>query len=583
MRKNRRQATGLAVSLFPFLAVLICTMGMLIVMLVLAVKSSAVKADAAQKQHADEVQQQRDELTLQLELEELRVREIAKLRPGMQDRLEKEKLRRSHMDDEIRKLVQDAKWISEQFQQLADDDQFVLDVNQREADKIDELANAISQRRLELQDLREEVAGRPLLYSIVPTRSKSGTLRRPIYVECTPTGIELQPSGIKIGLDEFTKPIIAGNPLDAALLATREYWNKFEAGSSEGEPYPLIVVRPGGATAYAVARRAMASWDDEFGYELVEAEKQLDWGESDLNLKETLTQSIQIAMQRQSQSVASGKVQWIDGRRGQSPRLAGGYRQAYGGQGSARSSTTSNSARSGNSNSAVTGNGQWANQSQAPGSDADFGDFDTSTPDSLSRFAQEEAERRAGTSNSGNPLRSGNESSQNRQPSGQSQQSGDRSASFAPSGATEASDTSASSVGNLDSDPSSLSRPSTGAVTSLAEQRGENWALPTRTPGATAYRRPIRVECNENHYLIYNSDPQRGPVRVDIDTSMEVSIDEIVNQVWKQIEDWGIAEIGGFWKPVLRLSAESRTGAVRADELAGKLKNSGIEIERIWR
>ena len=64
---------------------------------------------------------------------------------------------------------------------------------------------------------------------------------------------------------------------------------------------------------------------------------------------------------------------------------------------------------------------------------------------------------------------------------------------------------------------------------------------------------------------------------------MEVSIDEIVNQVWKQIEDWGIAEIGGFWKPVLRLSAESRTGAVRADELAGKLKNSGIEIERIWR
>ena len=53
MRKNRRQATGLAVSLFPFLAVLICTMGMLIVMLVLAVKSSAVKADAAQKQHAD--------------------------------------------------------------------------------------------------------------------------------------------------------------------------------------------------------------------------------------------------------------------------------------------------------------------------------------------------------------------------------------------------------------------------------------------------------------------------------------------------------------------------------------------------
>ena len=51
MRRRKKNRTQLSVSLFPFLAVLICTLGVLIVMLVMAVKSADVQS--AKKQAED--------------------------------------------------------------------------------------------------------------------------------------------------------------------------------------------------------------------------------------------------------------------------------------------------------------------------------------------------------------------------------------------------------------------------------------------------------------------------------------------------------------------------------------------------
>ncbi len=131
-------------------------------------------------------------------------------------------------------------------------------------------------------------------------------------------------------------------------------------------------------------------------------------------------------------------------------------------------------------------------------------------------------------------------------------------------------------------DPASLSAQAQ-QTTPLANERGENWALPTRTPGATPYRRPIRVDCRKDHYLIHNSQVDRASIRIAITNSVDVAIDELVNEVWGQIEGWGMAEIGGYWKPVLNLNTNDIQGAAKADELARKLESSGIEIERQWR
>ncbi len=564
MRRRRSATASLAVSLFPFLAVLICTMGVLIVMLVLAVKSSTVKAREHRQQHEEKLHAQREAMLDQLDLEEFRVRELATMRPEVEQRLTDQRLRRSHLEDEIRKLIEQADQIRRQMSQLGEDRDLAQSSRASDTEKIEELEKQIAERLVELDNLREEVAGRPQMYSIVPTRTAGGTLQRPIYVECTPAGLYLRPSGIHITLAEFTRPVLPGNPLDAALLATREYWNKYEAGTGEGEPYPLLVVRPGGATAYALARRAMQSWDEEFGYELVEASKQLDWGTVDENLNQAVQKAISLAKQEQQHHVAYGRAQWmfdpaggngIDGRSGYPGTEPGG--SGPGTTGTAGSDGTGQFTQSG------TGDGTTGEQGDAGAGEDPGSGFDSA--DNSGQFAAGGGEWQA----SGDGDMSGGDLEQ---------QTASGNGAFQPSSSNPL------RYGqNPMGDPAALSGGMSGASSSLAQQRGSNWALPTRTPGATPYRRPIRVECAASHYLVYPGDPEKSPARVAIEGRVDPAIDQLVNQIWKQIEGWGMAEIGGYWKPVLRISTASGEGVRRAEELERKLEGSGIEIERLWR
>ena len=54
-------------------------------------------------------------------------------------------------------------------------------------------------------------------------------------------------------------------------------------------------MRPDGAVAYSVARAAMSSWEDEFGYELVDADMELAFPPSDPTLKQVVEASIHTA------------------------------------------------------------------------------------------------------------------------------------------------------------------------------------------------------------------------------------------------------------------------------------------------
>ena len=56
--KKRRQSERLTVSLFPFLAVLICTLGILIVLLVISVQAASVEADTRTAESQAKQQQQ---------------------------------------------------------------------------------------------------------------------------------------------------------------------------------------------------------------------------------------------------------------------------------------------------------------------------------------------------------------------------------------------------------------------------------------------------------------------------------------------------------------------------------------------
>ena len=66
-----RARSGPSISLFPFLAVLLCTMGSLLVLLVLfsrsASRADSAAAEAARRQQEDDLAQARDELAWRLE------------------------------------------------------------------------------------------------------------------------------------------------------------------------------------------------------------------------------------------------------------------------------------------------------------------------------------------------------------------------------------------------------------------------------------------------------------------------------------------------------------------------------------
>ena len=83
-RKNRNQPS---VSLFPFLAVLICTLGVLIVMLVLAVKSAEVAKEENQAAQNEAEAEKIEEAKQRLAVEQFRSESIHDIRADVVARL----------------------------------------------------------------------------------------------------------------------------------------------------------------------------------------------------------------------------------------------------------------------------------------------------------------------------------------------------------------------------------------------------------------------------------------------------------------------------------------------------------------
>jgi hypothetical protein len=164
---------------------------------------------------------------------------------------------------------------------------------------LEQLREAVRLAAEELAQAQAQAADQPRRYAIVPYDGPQGTHRRPIYIECTAQSVIIQPEGLVLTARDFAGPLGPGNPLDAALRAIREFQAQLGTLSAGDEPYPLLIVRPDGVESYAAARAAMRTWDDEFGYELVDADMQLAYPEADPALAQLLTKVVQDARSRQ--------------------------------------------------------------------------------------------------------------------------------------------------------------------------------------------------------------------------------------------------------------------------------------------
>ena len=291
MSKSSTSENLNAVGLFPFLAVLLCTMGALLVLLVVMAQHTGKKSPAAEQelvpvaqaieqlsteelQEAENLEQQFQEMQQQLEELEQREKEVAK---KLRDEVE----RLSHLEDHARRLQHELAELSVAAKQLAAMENNSTVDSERAEKQLVHLQELIEEKKKQVDELRSADGPRKA-YAIVPYQGPNGTYRRPIYIECSKEGVTLHPEGVKLKETDFKLAGWSGSPLAAALRASRQYLRAKARRDAKGEspdPYPLILIRPDGISQYLSARKAIRASDFDFGYEFIQGDWKLEFPE----------------------------------------------------------------------------------------------------------------------------------------------------------------------------------------------------------------------------------------------------------------------------------------------------------------
>jgi hypothetical protein len=204
-------------------------------------------------------------------------------------------------------------------------------------------------------------------------------------------------------------------------------------------------------------------------------------------------------------------------------------------------------------------------QGRASSQDAQFGQGRPGE-----KYASGPASRRQGDGQSGGTQRAGSG-----QGGGGSARSGGNSGSGGQQGgsAAAAGDPSGEASANPSVNVTANQQP-------IANKKGKNWALPNYTQQATGITRPIRIRMEADRMLIV---PERGERRaarvVAIESSMSKATENLVSQIWTEVDGWGIAVSNGYWKPVLNVEVTPGQDALY-DQLETLLDGSGLEVRR---
>ena len=315
---SRSAAESGSVLSFTFLDVLTCTMGTLVLLLVVlgerakraavaeALAEAAVPAAVAKAEPGADRSDDRstaplsaEEAAKQLAEVQARQAEMEKVRAQAAQQLRDEQARVSHLEEHERRLEHELAQLHVTLSRLDETEQKQR-VDQEAAERNLERLKALAlEAEQEIEETKSEATTKRS-YAIVPYKGANGTYRRPIYIECTKEAVIIQPEGIRLTAADFDGPLRSGNPLAAAIRAAKEELNSRVAAGGEGfDPYPLLVVRPDGAAAYTVALSAISSWDAEFGYEFVDADWDLEFPAPDTRLGEVMAHAVDQARARQ--------------------------------------------------------------------------------------------------------------------------------------------------------------------------------------------------------------------------------------------------------------------------------------------
>ena len=335
----KRRRSDLTFTLFPFLAVLMCTMGALVLLLLVTTRQLRERTLAQHEQAtqasvigevpieptdpklppqlpANSVHPEDEaelmpllapepppgpspaELARQAYARELAEREAARARLQQQWNQQLRELQQQR--DRQQNAIRDGKRIlasqqakkDELQRQQAQLEQQRLALEQKlqqEAKRQQELTEEqqraqqlLQQLQVKAVELKEQVIHQQPQLSIVTHDGRSGTRRRPILIECRADGLTFAAEQITLSSQDLTGFTPDYNPLKAGVEALIKYWIQHESSTSRDEkPYVLLVVRPEGTVAFYVAQMLLGKVDCENGYELILQDDQMAWPQPD--------------------------------------------------------------------------------------------------------------------------------------------------------------------------------------------------------------------------------------------------------------------------------------------------------------
>lgn len=304
----RRSARGdnSAFSLFPFLAVLLCTMGSLVVLLAAMAyvarekaqaEAEAVAAAAEQAaQEADTPERRQAEATL-AEAERL-AKEMAERVQQREEVLRQQQKRLSDLEDHLRRLRDEADRLkAETVELLAVEEDYYADEKQAR-EELERRNRLIGELQDEIEQLKHAATGRERKYAVVTLRDeRTGTARPPIYFECTKQGVIIQPEGIALAHEDLVAATVS-SPVSAAARAVTRYYEEHpeaRAANEVGAPYPLLLVRPDGVAAYYRTRDALDSIGADFGYQPIGADWPLEFDSPNPVLAQWVNEEVLLA------------------------------------------------------------------------------------------------------------------------------------------------------------------------------------------------------------------------------------------------------------------------------------------------
>ncbi len=317
MAKRRNEKT---ISLFPFLAVLVCTMGALILLLLVTTRRirqkqheapaqlvvsepaerltdsiapeasvpgiaprewvevqttlTLTQTQRAELQQALNVEQQR--YTTALQQLTYRQREVTELQHVLKAARQKQETASSRTDAAAQQLAELRK-LQDSLQQRRNESAAPVEQLSAALEAAESLAVAaeqlVSERHSALRTLRDmstHQQDQPADTGVAPTviefSNSAGTSRTPIVVDVTDHGFAFPATQIKIPRKDMDGVSLTDNPLLSGVLAVHRERSK---DSLTSRPYVLLLVRPGGTLLFYVAQRVFQEAHIHFGYELV--------------------------------------------------------------------------------------------------------------------------------------------------------------------------------------------------------------------------------------------------------------------------------------------------------------------------